>query len=46
MRISRFIITLLICSAINVYGTEITDNTVTKIQIDGIQIIDKETVIS
>ena len=46
MKISKFIIILLICSTINSYGAEITDNAVTEIQIDGIQRIDKETVIA
>ena len=46
MKIFKFIIIILISFTVNIYGTEISEDIVLDIQVDGIQRIEKETVIS
>ena len=46
MKIFKFIIIILISFTVNIYGEEISEDIVLDIQVDGIQRIEKETVIS
>tara|TARA_B100001250_G_C19815594_1_gene798147 strand:- start:806 stop:3058 length:2253 start_codon:yes stop_codon:yes gene_type:complete len=46
MKIIKYIIIILISSTLNLIGEEISDDTVTDIEVNGIQRIEKETVIS
>ena len=46
MKIFKFIIITLVLFVFNAYGTEISENKITSIEVTGIQRIERETVIS